>query len=109
MSTANSPTFPPPSRARLCPVCHGAGRLPSMQVAGITNPCPRCDGALYLPEEHGERPMTLAEVSEAEGRPHRDTDRTVADVIAAALLGIAGGVALTVLAQGLFAMFQAAP
>lgn len=32
-----------------CPVCHGAGVLPSMQVAGMTNPCPRCRLGLQLP------------------------------------------------------------
>lgn len=30
------------ARAADCPVCHGAGELPSMTAAGLTNPCPRC-------------------------------------------------------------------
>lgn len=41
---------PPPSRAHVsggCPVCRGAGVLPSMTVAGLTNPCPRCLHALH--------------------------------------------------------------
>ena len=43
-----------------CPVCHGAGVLPSMQVAGMTNPCPRCQLGLQRPNEPAPEPAQVS-------------------------------------------------
>lgn len=96
----NKPLNLPPSRARIsrpdCPVCHGAGRLPSMQVAGLTNPCPRCTGSLVVPD----LPPPVDPP-----RERRHTDRSVGDVLAALVLGLCGGAGLALLLDGLFRVF----
>lgn len=111
---------PPPSRAHVsppsCPLCLGAGTLPSMTTAWVRLRCPRCEGASRSPQvapAHGGRIMTLGEVAEAESVPAAVDRRQAADSAdlsrwAAALLFLAGGacgLVFGVLVAGIFRMF----
>lgn len=97
-----------------CPVCRGAGVLPSMTVAGLTNPCPRCLHALKptsRPVEpiHGQGfelwPGPILASGGAPPTPRRHDDRTARDVVLALLLGLAIGAAFGALVVGIFVGF----
>lgn len=99
MSTPSANPIPPPSRAQepaVCPICFDAGRLPSMQVAGLTEPCPRCEAS-----SADEK----AEPTCPEGR--RTTDRSATDVLLALGVGLALGAASVLLLVGILRMFGA--
>ena len=104
--TSNTPRNPAPSRAHVsgaCPVCHGAGKLPSMTMAGLTNPCPRCLHALRLPSDAAEKPEPIRLAGDPPARRHDDEAPSPGFLVL--LAGIACGFVFGALVAGLFRVF----